>query len=625
MSFATFSLRNVLDALSALPIPNARRDELRRDVQRIAAHLRRDGDLSAISVTGPGFKRRLESITSVALDCSPKRRDNILSNVRRACELTIPSLWALKGTPEVENAWDAIVALCGTKKKPAIVGDGDHTINTFWLRVRTNPLLRYLRVSDIAPHRVQPDCYEAFRTWRQATSWDKNEQAASRSAVIAWNTLVDHLPAWPQVKIELPSRQQFTLPLHAFADEFQADVANYLDYCHHPEMWPDARQQRSRNDQTARPYDEDTIKSQITTIRLFGSHLVANGVPTAEIRGIIDLVRYGRFQQVMDAIARAEIAKLKAIEESGELHEWGAERTSSALTMARAMRTVICNWCHPGPESRKTMNEIVNQARVLTYQDDNGARIERRVRDIGLTSKNRRRLEAIGEKGIVTLRLLPGEIMDEVEAQRTALGSVSSRMATRFQTALMMAIVWRTPIRLENLQRIDLQANYVPPSGTKQIGKFELIGIKNKKPITITLDERFLDRLDLYLKHYLPVLRAFHGNPATTRLFPGQSKGGYLSKGRIYERITNEVETGLPGSRWNVHLFRHLVGLLLVRKNPANLPLVAIALGNSVETCRRFYLGDQSHKTAEIVDTAMIDLIAEIASPEVAEQIRASV
>ena len=111
--------------------------------------------------------------------------------------------------------------------------------------------------------------------------------------------------------------------------------------------------------------------------------------------------------------------------------------------------------------------------------------------------------------------------------------------------------------------------------------------------LPIPLGEESSGLLKTYLTHIRS--RALHpGDETNPFLFPGQGRGDLFTPNRPYGnllgRLCGEVHERV-GARLHPHLYRHMVGWIWLRDDPARLDDVRIILGHSsIETTRKFYI-----------------------------------
>jgi hypothetical protein len=283
----------------------------------------------------------------------------------------------------------------------------------------------------------------------------------------------------------------------------------------------DGRSIRSRH---LKPLAEDSLYIHRRTLIMTASALVLLAVKSIEeIRSIADVVGLEGAACLMDSLEERQKGSFSETSYPGSL------LTILFSIMAR------CGIDLP-PGEIAAMHELAAEV---------GA-----GRDIGactLTAKNRERVAQFDDPDNFALLVSCAEWeMDRLEAERRSRGGVTKSMANRAEAAIGNLILCTLPVRRRALATTDWRRNFRPPS--RRGGNATLIYFpeqsKTKRPQQVIIDGWKWRLIELYWKHYRPVLS---GAERSTYLFPGHTASGHKSSQKLADAITNLVRkrTGL--------------------------------------------------------------------------------
>jgi len=211
------------------------------------------------------------------------------------------------------------------------------------------------------------------------------------------------------------------------------------------------------------------------------------------------------------------------------------------------------------------------------------------ARRSGMTEKNRRRLAVFRDpQHVRDLLLLPYRLLKRAEA-----GTLPPIDAARLvRTAVAIELEIMSPIRLQNLSEINVETDLIRSRSGKGATVHLFIPgkrTKNGEDIELELPAPSVALIDLYLAKYRNQLidPEFRGT-SPRFLFPradGTAKVGRMLADAICTVLRREL-----GTKFNVHLFRHLSCFLYLRSHPGQMDVMRRVLGHrNEETTRRFY------------------------------------
>jgi integrase len=242
-----------------------------------------------------------------------------------------------------------------------------------------------------------------------------------------------------------------------------------------------------------------------------------------------------------------------------------------------------------------------------------GSKLLRVARAIGLDPKAVERLDeiratledhrggALTKKNLDLIRLvltdgiwsevvsLPKLLMHEA---RSSKDQAPVKAAVTAQIAVAIAILTFAPIRLGNLDQIEIGQNLIKPGGSNSPYwlVFERYDVKNRVDLNFDFDEDVTALIDEYVHEFRPVLLRGANAPW---LFPGQA-GKPKRAGEFSNQITRRI-TKATGLRITVHQFRHAAAAIYLKYHPGEYETVRRLLGHtSIQTTINFYCGLQT-------------------------------
>lgn len=596
------TLQDALDAVAASTLPPATKDELRRDVGRLARHLMRPP--SAVPAHVTSLRTLLTGTKAPRVGQSPERQSNFRRNIARAVELIgNHTLWqTARYLPE---DWHRLLALL----------PDDH---------RRAPLSRFIRFG-ASQGRMPGDVDDALVAdyWQalQTTGPLGLDDAAIRRRVAetirAWNRAVEQhaVSGWPSVRLTpLPdARVVFRTPTSALGALLQEFDQRYkpwaLGKCRRdgqPHAHGAARGRYADPDPAwrERPLAPRTIEEHRNMVVLAAKTLVDNGVLLAEVASIAAVVT-----------PEAVTMTLAGIEErlaQAEGRDIAFEDSTYSLTVARVLRTIAITWGGATPGDIEILTRRVLQARPGAP----GARGQRPTPK-GMTERNKMRLRQFDDATIAAFLRLPSVLVAELEAERKgARGNVTPDMARRMQIAIALLLLRIAPVRRRNLASVTIDHIVRDVGGQGAQLQFAGHEMKTGKPFVRTISPTRLKVIDLYIRHYLPAVRAA-GDDTNPHLFPSPVvPGTHLVPARLAARVCVVILERL-NVVMHLHLVRHLIGRIMLRADPNSLAVVSAALGHgSLQTTRDFYAEIDPDMAGEAIDAMLAGVHADAGSPK---------
>ncbi len=194
----------------------------------------------------------------------------------------------------------------------------------------------------------------------------------------------------------------------------------------------------------------------------------------------------------------------------------------------------------------------------------------------------------------VRARRLAQSLLDRAAAENRELsGRELERIRQLGVFAAFCAIeTCGTPLRIENVMTLRFRgadANFLLPSHAKPSARILLPGkkVKNKKPVEARLQEdrrHGLDTVMWYIKHVRPL---FAHSEGSDYLFPAIKSANALKNGLFrnwFVTISRSLEL-----KMRPHNFRHGLASLLIHAHPGQYEAVAVLLGDTESTVRRYY------------------------------------
>lgn len=430
---------------------------------------------------------------------------------------------------------------------------------------RLGRLARYCSTRGIVPEAVSDDTLLLYRQAFAEESERDDPERVVRETALLWNKARRLVPGWPATEFTVAVRgKQTSLPLEAFPESFQGDVAAFLSWISDKTPF--------RKGRPSRPITPKTRRCRYYQIRRLASTLVWSGIPVEAITGLAALVSTEHARLALEFMWREN-----------------KEETSSCIHgHATALRAIARYYV---PVSAETLAELRDLAAGLDPKQH------------GLTEKNRCRLRQFDDPRNKALLLhLPRRLQAEAEDRDRP----DRRGAMLMQKAVAIELLTICLLRRENVVELDanrhLRWSRVGRAGVCHLA-IEASEVKNGKPLEFELPSETANLLQVYLERYQPLLR-----PARSSwLFPNRTGTAPKNESGFSAQITDCIfsRTGL---RVNPHLFRHIGAKLHLDAQPASYEVLRRVFAHrSMATTAEKYCGLEMMAAARHVDAGILE------------------
>lgn len=405
------------------------------------------------------IRRKLESISYIALGYSKGRWGNVKTGVARAVGLVGKSYPSRNTTPLLPK-WAALL-----KMLPAS------------LKRKVSAGARYLSGLGVDADAVSLSDLHSYRDTILNDRMRANAEQAWDHFLWGWNFAVVQFPdKWPQITIPRDEKREvYVYPFAYFPPSFEADVNAYADRMRNVNL---------DDDGPVRPSRPATIATRTRQLRAAASVLARSGVDPATITNIARLVEVDNFKLILHF----------------HMERAGGKTSAGVAQIASCLRNVARHYIKVDDEHDRKMSALCKRVSVQTG---------------GLTAKNRERLRPFDDAELVRQFLcLPDTIRQQVERDKRA----PAQKAVLAQVAAAIALLQATPIRKANLCAIDIHRHLK----AQRKGVHLVISeseTKNRHPVDFNIPEYALNILRWYMAEYRPHLM----REPTDALFPGRN------------------------------------------------------------------------------------------------------
>jgi len=534
----------------------SRKKDITDDVKHLCGEwLKRD--TGSVPADPKWVREKFSEWAPATFNVSQKRFSNIKSSIKAALEIAGVIPGDKKPIRQVDPEWrklyDAVAQMEKHSKKS-------------WLAPALSPFIRFCDGENILPRDVSDETINAFAAYRDAYDLSGDISKKITSTRTAWNNAVENVPGWPAVKLSAGLTREFlNLPTEDFLESFQEDLRQY-DQCRgmHPSHWS---QSASRIDRVRRkreiakergrkkelkPLGKETVKSHVKTIKLFASAAVRTGMMDVEdIHTLADVVDVGVVAEVIEKDVEPRLGSA----------------TSYAGNLVKQMKSVATRWILD-----------ISADELMDFSELRGD-VEINYKHGSMSEKDRKRLAPFlsNMNNMSTLVSFPVWVIEDAERVRKKTKSVRIDMAHDVQTAIMCIIEQTLPVRVGDLRKTLITGNIIWPTmkGGQAILHYHPGKNGGDKSLQAPLVAWKTQLLEIYIKHYLPVLR---NDPANPYLFPGLKDGEPKSYSAVSRQCGRLIKVW-TGHTVNMHLWRKLMGGYLLAQTK-NMELVEDLLGH---------------------------------------------
>ena len=477
------------------------------------------------------IRRRFKYMTPAGCDVSKKRFQNVRSLLSETLELSGIS----SRTPyqiKLSSTWQELL----------------EPIESWRLRRNIMRFAKFCTYHNISPESVCDSVAARYLDSLVNSTVRKNPRTVHRQACISWNKLSDSVKEWPCQKLSVPSYSQRTsLHWESFPVSLKSEFDKFVSRQVEVDPFDITGPKRALRPATIVNYER--------MIRYFATMLVQSGYDAASLVSIECLARPDR----------AEIGLRKIIDRS-------PGGTTSSAGNAASMLAKMARECTNLPK------------RDLEKLKAFAGKLQRR-NYTGVSPKNRKRLIPFrDDANVAKLFLLPQALAASLE---------SSTFDKRIDAHLMMLVAALTilthcPLRINTLGRLRISQNLRWTEAGRR-GKLvidiEAEVVKNEQILSFPMP----DQSAHYIRRYIHDARARLNFPQSDFLFPSGDPARPKHPSTLAEQLSKLIkqQTGLTV---NVHLYRHLVHLIVLRKFPGAYALVSRILGHKhLETTLQNY------------------------------------
>jgi len=397
--------------------------------------------------------------------------------------------------------------------------------------------IAFFNLEGLDPGDLDEGSFQRFRETLTGASLHRAPEAVYRKTVRLWASAATVSTAWPQCPVTIDADpRRYALDWDDLPETFRADVDAFL----HRSGSPDPL-----SDDWCEPVEESTIALRKKQLTQMSSALILSGVPREDVTSLADLTKVSNARRILRYL----------------LDRKDGKSTPYIAQQAKLLCTVARHW---------TRSDDLHVLEKLT------ANVAVKRKRAGLTAKNSARLRQLDHPGNLSALLqLPARTLEDVRRR----GDGERRQALRVMNACAVELLLNTALRIGNLTNLELGRH------VKAIrrGKTRVWGIvvpghevKNDEDYASPIQEAETIAL---LETYLDTYRDRISPKSGPWLFPndrGNRRSTIAMSRSIGEYI--EREAGLV---WNAHLFRHLVGKLVLKENPRDIETVRRVLGHT--------------------------------------------
>jgi integrase len=438
---------------------------------------------------------------------------------------------------------------------------------------------RFCSRCGIPPEAVSVETLCAFEEWLTTRTLTTRPRKAAGAVRGDWNRACTHVAGWVGQPLERPRDDgAYVLPLQAFPDSFQADLATLGQHPLDAPSFSDLDDPET-DDGDATPLTRPAAP-RATTIALRQSHarwaasaLVASGVPVAEVTSLASLVT---------PLERAKAA-------IRYLYGRAGRRPSAAGQHVAEVLLIIAK--HHVRLSRRQVADIRYWRTLvaLNYR--------------GMTERNEQQVrEMMQPERLQRLLQLPDALMRAARQLRVTAPKQARTLALR---AVAIGILIKLPLRLANLAGLRLDRHFHRPDPRRGVISHLLIPAaetKNNRAISLPVSRETASLIEEWVTYHRRTVV-----PGCAYLFPGDGTGDRsIGHQGLRDAIKGALRTYV-GVELSPHQFRHLAARLFLDEYPGHYEEVRQLLGHaSIATTTRHYSGIENEATARRFDEVVL-------------------
>jgi integrase len=543
------ALSDVLNVIEKADIPDPRRRELLAAVRRICRMAGRSA--STINADPETVRDILKDIQPAAHGITKKTWANLRSLLAAALEMAGIIDHVDRGNALRDPHWGPLLHTIAHDKRLA------NGIAAF---------ANWCAKNGILSEQVTDDTVQQFLTWLVTRTIRARPRDIAQTVPIVWNEAADHITNWPKV---LLSRLSFRPPTkHLQWEElnegFRRDAEAYLTLRKTPDIF-DTSANAPR-----RPLAATTLRLQRQHIRLAASVMIESGASKDDITCLASLVDPERFKIVLRYYHQ---------QASGEPNAFAGGIATTLIQVARYYAAL-------GSAEIDELKRIAARLPPVPFD---------------LRPKNKALLRKLESDRLrASLVFLPDRVITRAKKD-------PERLLRRFvdiQVAIAVAIALVTPLRPENLSRLNWQRHFGEPDGPKGQLLLHIPAEETKtrkRELIFELPGDVAKTIRWYRRTVLPVLGADEtGDLFVTR--KGRPKSQATLSEQIAERITREV-----GVRISPHKFRHIAAAWYLESHPEDFETVRALLGHGWSKTTLIYAGNSSRRAGRAFASHIVE------------------
>ena len=524
------TLAHLIELLEAHPtIGEIARKEMISAIRTLARVLKTEPHL--LPAQPAELRGLINNALPAATGMSDDRWRNVKSLVRRSLSLFDPVVMPARSKAVLLPEWSVLLA--EPVARPLARGLARFS--------------KYCSERNIIPQAVTQEVYDTFYVDLAARCIMRSPRETQQAAGKAWNAAREMVPDWPQLALTIQSfRKNPSLPWTMFPESLQQDAEAFLAV---------------RSEETLDLLD-DTKKLRPSTIigrhrqlRQFATLVVESGRDPGSLRSLADLVEPRTAKAGLEVLVKRS----------------GKPRTTRNHGMAYLLLTIGRTWLNLDEAALKPLKTMCGNVAP--------------PKKTGLKPKNRQRLAQFDDPACLDKLLGLPKLMLAEACKAPEATLLQARTA---QLAIVINILLMAPMRIRNVSELELERTLFLDG--RRSGRITIDGseVKNDYDIEIPLPRILLERIDIYLKRFHPLLAP----PGCRMLFPSADSG--------HKRTTvlsNQISICLRrriGVAMHCHLFRHLAAKLYLEAFPGSYAVVQILLGHKdINTTIGAYTGTE--------------------------------
>ena len=426
----------------------------------------------------------------------------------------------------------------------------------------------YCTAQGIAPDSVDDAALDGFRTALTEQSLSKNPREVHRVACLEWNKAAASVPAWPRRRVGVPNyRRDYALPWASFPVSLKADIDAYLSRMAGEDLLAIGEFRALR---------PASLQTRATQLHAFASALVLQGRDPQSLRTLADMVH-------------GDAARLGL---RFYLDRKGGKTSSQINGLAHMLLSIARHWVGVDAGQEKILKQFCKGTAFAGG---------------GMTEKNLARTRQFANPAnMAALAVLPHDLL--LEAMQAPV--IDKRVARLVQTAVAVEMLVLFTPRISNLAELDTQRHLPQHGRATRLLAIPGSQVKNGMAIDAVLPGDTVKLLDIYEKHYRPVL----ADQASSWLFPGRD-GKHKSPGMLGKQITDCVRTRL-GLVVNAHLFRHIGVKSYLAAHPNGYGVMQRVLAHrNANTMTKFYSDNDTTAAIKRYDEHILGLRPKLVLP----------